>query len=103
MPYVHLISHPTWNSRTSSWTLSVNVPQSIIHASCQTQLSDKKAKTQFRTKVLVNDDCIKVEGEGAPNVVGLFKGTSERICSINRYDCDLADLSMILLQQVCLL
>lgn len=100
VPYVHLISHPTWNSRTSSWTLSVDVPQSIIHASCQTQISDKKVKTQFRTKVLVNDDCIKVEGEGAPNVVGLFKGTSERVCSINRYDCDLADLPMILLQQV---
>ncbi|WOG96627.1 hypothetical protein DCAR_0415963 [Daucus carota subsp. sativus] len=99
VPYVHLISHPTWNSRTSSWTLSVDVPQSIIYASCQTQKSDKKAKTQFRTKVLVND-CIKVEGEGAPNVVGLFKGTSERICSINRYDCDLADLPMILLQQI---
>ncbi|KAL8136130.1 hypothetical protein AgCh_010652 [Apium graveolens] len=100
VPYVHLISHPTWNSRTSSWTLSVDVPQSIIHASCQAQISEKKVKTQFRTKVLVNDDCIKVEGEGAPNVVGLFKGTSERICSINRYDCDLADLPMILLQQV---
>ncbi|KAJ0959744.1 hypothetical protein J5N97_000579 [Dioscorea zingiberensis] len=38
--------------------------------------------------------------EGAPNVVGLFKGTSQEICSMNRYDCDLADLSVIILQQV---
>lgn len=101
VPYVQLISHPTWNSRTSSWTLSVNVPQSILHVGCQTQISDKNVKAQFRTKVVVNDDCIKVEGEGAPNVVGLFKGTSASICSINRYDCDLADLPVILLQQVC--
>ncbi|KAK1383402.1 hypothetical protein POM88_021137 [Heracleum sosnowskyi] len=64
VPYVHLMSHPTWNSQTSSWTLSVNV-----------------------------------EGEGAGNVVGLFKGTSARICSINRYNCELPDLPMILLRQ----
>ncbi|KAL8102371.1 hypothetical protein AgCh_027023 [Apium graveolens] len=83
VPYVHLISHPTWNSRTFSWTLSGDLPRSIIHASGQTRGSERKVKTQFRTKVLVNDDCIKVEGEG---VVGLSKGTSERICSINRYD-----------------
>lgn len=100
VPYVQLISHPTWNSRTSSWTLSVNVPQSILHVGCQTQISDKNIKAQFRTKVVVNDDCIKVEGEGAPNVVGLFKGTSASMCSINRYDYDLADLPVILLQQV---
>ena len=54
----------------------------------------------FHTKVVVTDDCINVDGEGAPNVVGLFKGTSQEVCSINRYDCDLADLSVIILQQV---
>lgn len=48
----------------------------------------------------MNDDCIIVEGEGAPNVVGLFKGKSETISSMNRYNCDFADLSVILLQQV---
>ncbi|XP_059637991.1 mediator of RNA polymerase II transcription subunit 17 [Cornus florida] len=104
VPYVHLISHPTWHSRTSSWTLSMNVPQSILHAGHHTQRSDiyhvKDVKSHFRTKVVVNDDCINVEGEGAPNVVGLFKGKCENICSMNRYDCDLADLPMILLQQI---
>ncbi|GFY80918.1 RNA polymerase II transcription mediator [Actinidia rufa] len=103
VPYVHLISQPTWHSRTSSWTLSVNIPQSILHAGRQTQYSGirciKDVKSQFRTKVVVNDDCINVVGEGAPNVVGLFK-RSESICSMNRYDCDLADLPVILLQQI---
>ncbi|KAH7854112.1 hypothetical protein Vadar_010234 [Vaccinium darrowii] len=103
VPYVQLISHPTWNCRTSSWTLSMNVPQSILHAGSQNQNSGikhiKDVKSQFRTKVVVNDDCINVEGEGAPNVVGLFK-RSESICSMNRYDCDLADLPVILLQQI---
>lgn len=50
--------------------------------------------------MVVNDDCINVEGEGTPNVVGLFKGRSEDMSSINKYDCDLADLSVIILQQV---
>lgn len=100
VPYVQLMSHPTWNSRTSSWTLSVSLPQSILHVGDKTLNSAQNVKAHFRTKVMVNDDCIKVEGEGAPNVVGLFKGTSASIRSINRYDCELADLPVILLQQV---
>lgn len=91
--YVRLMSHPTWHSRTSSWTLVVDVPESILHI-------DKSVRSQFRTKVVVNDDCINIEGEGAPNVVGLFKGKSENSSSINRYECNLADLHVILLQQV---
>lgn len=50
--------------------------------------------------MVVNDDCIHVEGEGTPNVVGLFKGRSEDMSSMNKYDCDLADLPVIILQQV---
>ncbi|KAF8042755.1 hypothetical protein BT93_A1169 [Corymbia citriodora subsp. variegata] len=99
VPYLHLMSQPSWHSRTSSWTLSMKVPESILHTGCQKD-QPKHIKTQFRTKILVTDDCIKVEAEGAPNVVGLFKGTAEDISSINRYDCDLADLPVIILQQV---
>ncbi|XP_076882323.1 mediator of RNA polymerase II transcription subunit 17-like [Bidens hawaiensis] len=90
--YVGLMSHPTWHSRTSTWTLVVDVPQSILHTSSYV--------TSFLTKVVVNDDCITIEGEGAPNVVGLFKGKSENSYSINRFECNLADLHVILLQQV---
>ncbi|OVA00453.1 Mediator complex [Macleaya cordata] len=105
VPYLHLLSHPTWNSRTSSWSLTMKVPQSILRAERRTRLSDthsrkNEVRSQFQTKVVVNDDCIKIEGEGAPNVVGLFNGTSEEICSMNNYDCDLADLPVILLEQV---
>ncbi|CAK9182140.1 unnamed protein product [Ilex paraguariensis] len=104
VPYVQLISHPTWHSRTSSWTLSMKLPESILHAGRRTQTSDphhvQNVKSHFRTKVMVNDDSINVEGEGAPNVIGLFKGKAENVCSMNRYDCDLADLPVILLQQV---
>ncbi|XVE54394.1 hypothetical protein DITRI_Ditri03aG0077300 [Diplodiscus trichospermus] len=104
VPYLHLMTHPTWHSRTSSWTIFMKVPQSILHSESQSLKSDfqnmKDAiKSQFRTKVVVNDDRINVEGEGAPNVVGLFKRSSEDICSINKYDCDLADLPVIILQQ----
>ncbi|KAF5749647.1 hypothetical protein HS088_TW04G01619 [Tripterygium wilfordii] len=45
-------------------------------------------------------DILFVKAEGAPNVVGLFKGSSENMCSTNKYDCDLADLPVIVLQQV---
>ncbi|KAL6547543.1 hypothetical protein OROHE_009248 [Orobanche hederae] len=103
-PYIHLISHPTWHSRTSSWTLSMRIPQSILHTCRQKQISGvgtlKSVRSQFWTKIVVVDDSINVEGEGAPNVVGLFKGECQGICSINRYDCDLADLPILLLQQV---
>ncbi|XP_071697923.1 mediator of RNA polymerase II transcription subunit 17 [Rutidosis leptorrhynchoides] len=94
--YVRLMSHPTWHSRTSSWTLVVDVPRSVLH----TGAIEKCVNSQFRTKVVVIDDCINVEGEGAPNVVGLFKGKSENSSSVNRYECNLADLHAILLQQV---
>lgn len=97
MSYVRLMSHPTWHSRTSTWTLVVDVPQSILHTS-----SYVTSSSQFLTKVVVNDDCINIEGEGAPNVVGLFKGKSENSYSINHFECNLADLHIILLQQVCL-
>ncbi|KAL0327523.1 UNVERIFIED_CONTAM: Mediator of RNA polymerase II transcription subunit [Sesamum angustifolium] len=103
-PYVHLVSHPTWHSRTSSWTLSVKIPQSILHAGSQipmpTEAAVKNIRSQFWTRVLVIDDSIRVEGEGAPNVVGLFRGRPDSVSSINGYDCDLVDLPIILLQQV---
>ncbi|XP_059431866.1 mediator of RNA polymerase II transcription subunit 17 [Corylus avellana] len=104
VPYLHLICNPTWHSRTSAWTIFMRVPQSILHAGCQAPTSSHDRvrnviKTEFRTKVVVNDDCINVEGEGAPNVVGQFKGNSGESSSMNRYDCDLADLPTIILQQ----
>ncbi|XP_021895209.1 mediator of RNA polymerase II transcription subunit 17-like [Carica papaya] len=103
--YLHLISHPTWHSRKSSWTLFMKVPQSILHASAQARLHHTPGKknvikSQFRTKVVVNDDSINVEGECAPNIVRLFKGNSDDLCSVNKYDCDLADLPVMILQQV---
>ncbi|XP_068652746.1 mediator of RNA polymerase II transcription subunit 17 isoform X2 [Aristolochia californica] len=102
VPYLHLLSHPTWNSRSSSWTLSVKLPQSIIHAGRRTRPADAhEVRSQFYTKVVVTDECISVSGEGAPNVVGLFKsGGSVDVCSMNSYNCNLENLSLILLQQV---
>ncbi|KAG4197330.1 hypothetical protein ERO13_A05G017800v2 [Gossypium hirsutum] len=105
VPYLHLMTHPTWHSRTSSWTIFMKVPQSILHAESQSPRSDFQnikdvIKSQFHTKVVLSDDRINVEGEGAPNVAGLFKRSSEDICSVNKYDCDLVDLPVILLQQV---
>ncbi|KAK4791842.1 hypothetical protein SAY86_032255 [Trapa natans] len=103
VPYLQLMSHPAWHSRTSSWTLFMRVPASIPNSS-QSNMQDfyhvKHNIPAFRTKVVVTDDSIKVEGEGAPNVIGLFKGGLEDTSSINRYDCDLAGLPVIILQQV---
>lgn len=83
----------------------MKVPQSILRMGSHTKTNvafEKNAvKSQFWTKVVVNDDCINVEREGAPKVVGLFKGKSEEIHSMNKYDCNLADLPVIILQQVC--
>ncbi|XP_010520586.1 PREDICTED: mediator of RNA polymerase II transcription subunit 17 isoform X2 [Tarenaya hassleriana] len=102
VPYLHLTSHPTWNSRTSSWTVFMNVPPSIIPLrSSETELNGKRnIKSQFRTKVVVIDESITIEGECAPNVVGLPKGSSCNLFSMNKYDCDLADLPLTILQQV---
>ncbi|KAM6580237.1 hypothetical protein CsatA_004011 [Cannabis sativa] len=104
VPYLQLLSHPTWHSRTSSWTLFMKIPQSILFAGTQ-PISDLRyvkttTKSQFRTKVVVTDDSITVEGEGAPSVVGLFKGNSQESSSMKRYECNLADLPVIILQQV---
>lgn len=83
----------------------MKIPESILRANCQTPTSELNnmnvSRYLFRTKVVVTDDCISVEGEGAPNVIGLFKGNTQGRRSMNRYDCDLADLPIIILQQVC--
>ncbi|CAK7322802.1 unnamed protein product [Dovyalis caffra] len=105
VPYLHLISHPTWHSRASAWTIFMKIPPSILHASSQTRTPDFQSiknvvKSEFRTKVVINDDCINIEAEGAPNVVGVFKESSEDICSSNKYDCNLDDFPVIILQQV---
>ncbi|CAJ1944434.1 unnamed protein product [Sphenostylis stenocarpa] len=103
VPYLQLISNPTRHSRASSWTLYVVVPQSILRGS-QTKTSDyfekNAVKRQFWIKVMVNDNCINVKAEGSPNVAGLFKGKIEETHSINKYNCNLADLPVIILQQV---
>lgn len=57
-------------------------------------------RSQFLTKVVVNDECISVNGEGAPNVVGFFRDGSIDVSPMNCYDCDLSDLPLVLLQQV---
>lgn len=81
----------------------MEVPPSILRG-CQVKTSDhfenNAIKRQFWTKVVVIDDCISVKAEGSPNVSGLFKGKSEDTHSINKYDCNLADLPVIILQQV---
>ncbi|KAM7264586.1 hypothetical protein ACFE04_002269 [Oxalis oulophora] len=102
VPYLQLISHPTWQSRTSSWTLFMEVPQSVRHnQSSEVNGMKNNIKSKFRTRVVVNDNCITVEAEGAPNIVGLFKGNSDvDTCTMNKYDCNLADLPVIVLQQV---
>ncbi|KAL5717066.1 hypothetical protein ACHQM5_010141 [Ranunculus cassubicifolius] len=103
--HLHLLSRPTWHSRTSSWSLLIKVPPSVLDAGNRIRplnIHSRKngVKSQFETRVVVIDDCVNIEGEGAPNVVSLFKGGSEEMGSLNSYDYDLADLPVIILQQV---
>ncbi|KAG0485765.1 hypothetical protein HPP92_009616 [Vanilla planifolia] len=105
VPYLHLLSNPTWHSRISSWSLSLKVPQSILHSNGRIKTSgsdDLKTRTrsQFHTKVVVSDDQINVSGEGAPGIVSSLNGNITFGCSINSYGCDLVDLPMVILQQV---
>ncbi|EHA8592548.1 mediator of RNA polymerase II transcription subunit 17 [Cocos nucifera] len=105
VPYLQLLSHPTWHSRTSSWSLFLKFPQSVLHAGRRSKISDNHhlkhgMRSQFHTKVVVKDDQINVSGEGAPSIICSFRGSSDDICSLNSFGCDLEDLPMILLQQV---
>ncbi|KAI0491643.1 hypothetical protein KFK09_025903 [Dendrobium nobile] len=105
IPYLHLLSHPTWHSRISSWSLSLKVPQSILRSSRRIKPSgsnDLKSgiRSQFNTKVVVNDDQINVSGEGTPGLVGSLRGDYSDSCSINSYGCDLVDLPVAILHQV---
>lgn len=105
VPYLHLLSHPTWHSRISSWSLSLKVPHSVLHSSRRIKPSgnnDLKSgiRSQFNTKVVVNDDQIKVSAEGTPGIVGSLRGNFTDSFSINSYGCDLVDLPMVILHQV---
>lgn len=105
VPYLHLLSRPTWHSRTSSWSLSLKVPQSILHSGRRIKPSENYdvksgTRSQFHTKVVVSDDQISVSAEGVPSIIGSFRGSINNVCLINCYGCDLEDLPMTLLQQV---
>lgn len=108
LPYLRLVSDATWHSRTSSWSVYVDVPQSILDLQLNrqsrpsgTDVMQRKIVSRFHNKVIVNEECITIGGESTSNVVGLFVGDSVEINStIKRYECDLANLSLVLLQQV---
>uniref|UniRef100_A0A1D1YJS2 Mediator of RNA polymerase II transcription subunit 17 n=1 Tax=Anthurium amnicola TaxID=1678845 RepID=A0A1D1YJS2_9ARAE len=105
VPYLHLLSHPTWHSRTSSWSLNMKVPLSTVRYNKQakhldTQESEGEVGLQFHTKVVVNDEYISISGEGTPSIIGSFNGISMDMSSLNCYSCDITDLPVILLQQV---
>ncbi|KAF6139217.1 hypothetical protein GIB67_040364 [Kingdonia uniflora] len=71
VPYLYLISHPTWHSRTSSWSLSVKVPHFTLHAGCRTRPLDIQSSKKVRVHLM-----------SPPN------------------DSNLADVPVILLQQI---
>lgn len=105
VPYLHLLSLPTWHSRASSWSISLKVPQSILRSGRRIKTLDNHnirngARLQFHIKVTVNDDQISVSAEGAPSIISSFEGTATDFFAINSYRCELEDLPMTLLQQV---
>ena len=83
----------------------MKVPDSIQNSRSQASRSDEHetkniSKPLFQMRVVVKDDCISIEGGGTPNAFGLSKGNHEVVGSKNRFNCDLADLPVVLLLQV---
>lgn len=104
VPYLHLLTHPTWHSRKSCWSLALKLPQSILHTGAQIKALDRDdiksgSRLQFHTKVVVDDDQISVSGEGAPSTIGSFGGGSPNT-SVSSYGCVLEHLPLNILQQV---
>ncbi|KMZ63962.1 RNA polymerase II transcription mediator [Zostera marina] len=96
IPYLRLLTHPTWHSRISSWSLFVKLPQSILNP-----LNAHKMRSEFNIKVTVTDDCVKVTGIGSPNVIDSFSGNSSFSKSVySYYDRNLVDLKMSLLLKI---
>lgn len=96
IPYLRLLTHPTWHSRISSWSLFIKLPQSILNP-----LNAHKMRSEFNIKVTVTDDCVKVTGIGSPNVIDSFSGNSSFSKSVySYYDRNLVDLKMSLLLKV---
>lgn len=105
VPYLHLCSLPTWHSRTSSWSLCLKVPQTILATDRVTKASGYhepkyKSRSQFNTKVIVKDGKISLMGEGSSSIAGSLTGKPSDGRLINSYNCDLEGLPMMLLQQV---
>ncbi|KAJ1281596.1 hypothetical protein BS78_04G317800 [Paspalum vaginatum] len=104
VPFLHLCSLPTWHSRTSSWSLCLKVPRTILATDRATK-SDYhepkyRSRSQFNTKVILKDGQISLMGEGSPSIAGSLTGKPSDGHLINSYNCDLEDLPMMLLQQV---
>ncbi|KAJ3683345.1 hypothetical protein LUZ60_013572 [Juncus effusus] len=101
VPYLELISHPTWHSRTSSWSLCIKVPEKgTFHKSQQ----GRKGRSKMETKVVVMDGQISLKGENCATIIASFSGNNNNgggeNYTMNSYSCDLDDLPMLLLQQV---
>ncbi|KAJ4754597.1 Mediator of RNA polymerase II transcription subunit 17 [Rhynchospora pubera] len=96
--YVELVSHPTWHSRTSSWSLRLKVPEasSVFDGGYQKQTK----RSQFLTKVVIKDGQISLRGQSSATIVASFTGDATEPHSINTYTCDLEDLPMLILHQV---
>ncbi|KAJ4763727.1 Mediator of RNA polymerase II transcription subunit 17 [Rhynchospora pubera] len=96
--YIELVSHPTWHSRTSSWSLRLKVPEasSVFDGGYQKQTK----RSQFLTKVVIKDGQISLRGQSSATIVASFAGDATEPHSINTYTCDLEDLPMLILHQV---
>lgn len=98
VPYVELVSLPTWHSRTSSWNLRLKVPEasSVVDGGSQKQTR----RSQFLTNVVIKDGQISLRGQSSATVVASFTGDAAEPYSVNAYSCDLEDFPMFILHQV---
>lgn len=98
VPYVELVSLPTWHSRTSSWNLRLKLPEtsSVLDGGSQKQTR----RSQFLTNVVIKDGQISLRGQSSATIVASFTGDAAEPYSVNAYSCDLEDFPMFILHQV---
>lgn len=85
VPFVYLMTIPTWHTRMSSWSFFIKLPEFIVN-----RLNSQEMRDGLIVNVMVIDDCVKVTAG-----MGSLNKTVDTY-----YDPNLIDLTMSLLLKV---
>ncbi|KMZ63970.1 hypothetical protein ZOSMA_38G00790 [Zostera marina] len=85
VPFVYLMTIPTWHTRMSSWSFFIKLPEFIVN-----RLNSQEMRDGLIVNVMVIDDCVKVTAG-----MGSLNKTVDTY-----YDPNLIDLTMSLLLKI---